>query len=154
MRRFSLKLKGENMNLARIFATSKLVLVGHILNWHFFDRVARRKVRTDATARIVSNYFKRYLKAVDSVPEVKVVQDDKHDKIWTLWLQGEKNAPALVQACFRSVRRHCKQELVVLDANTVFDYISLPQDIIDKYKQGKIGHAHFADICRVELLYR
>ncbi len=142
------------MNFARFIATSKLVLVGHILNWHFFDRVARRRVRTDATAKIVSNYFKRYLPAVVSVPEVDVVHDDAHDKIWTLWLQGEENAPALVRACFRSVRRHCKQELVVLDAKTVFDYISLPEEIVQKYRDGKIGHAHFADICRVELLYR
>ena len=142
------------MNMARFFAMSKLILVGHVLNFHFFNRVARRKVRTDATAKIVSNYFKRYLPAVKLVPETKVVKDDKNDKIWTLWLQGEENAPALVRACFRSVRRHCKQELVVLDAKTVFDYISLPDEIIQKYRDGKIGHAHFADICRVELLYQ
>ena len=142
------------MNIARSFAMFKLVLFGHILNWHFFNRVARRKVRTDATARIVTKYFKRYLPAVNAVKEEKVINNDKNDKIWTLWLQGEEKAPALVKACFRSVRRHCKQELVVLDANTVFDYISLPDEIIQKYKDGKIGHAHFADICRVELLYR
>ena len=40
-----------------------------------------------------------------------------------------------------------------MDENTVFDYITLPQEIVDKYKAGKIAHAHFADICRVELLY-
>ena len=142
------------MNIARFFATLKLVLIGHIFNFHFFNRLARRKVRTDATAKIVSQYFKRYLPAVDSVKETDVIKDDDNDKIWTLWLQGEDAAPALVKACFRSVRRHCKQELVVLDANTVFDYISLPDEIVQKYKEGKIGHAHFADICRVELLYR
>ncbi len=118
------------MNIARFFAMSELVLVGHVLNFHFFNRVARRKVRTNATARIVTKYFKRYLPAVKSVPETDVVHDDKNDKIWTLWLQGEEKAPALVKACFRSVRRHCKQELVVLDAKTVFDYITLPAEIV------------------------
>ena len=141
------------MNLARFVATGKLVLFGHILNWPWRNRISRRKVRTDVTAKIVSGYFKRYLSAVDSVKETKVVKNDADDKIWTLWLQGEDNAPDLVKACFRSVRRHCKQELVVLDANTVFDYITLPDEIVQKYKAGKIGHAHFADICRVELLY-
>ena len=77
------------MNFARFVATSKLILFGHILNWHFFDRVARRRVRTDATAKIVSQYFKRYLPVVASVTETDVIHDDKHDKIRTLWLQGE-----------------------------------------------------------------
>ena len=81
------------------------------------------------------------------------LKDDKNDKIFTLWLQGEDKAPPLVQACFRSVRKNCKQELVVLDEKTVFDYITLPDVIMEKRKKGKIGHAHFADICRVELLY-
>ena len=88
------------MNIARFFAMVELILVGHVLNFHFFNRVARRKVRTDATARIVTKYFKRYLPAVKSVPEVDVVKVDKNDKIWTLWLQGEDKAPALVRRAF------------------------------------------------------
>lgn len=142
------------MNLARLFALAKIAVFGHILNWPWRTRMHRRKVRTDYTAKIATQYFKRYLKNVADVKETRVIKDDKNDKIWTLWLQGEEKAPALVKACFKSVRKHCKQELIVLDAKTVFDYISLPQEIIDKYRAGKIGHAHFADICRVELLYR
>ena len=142
------------MNIARFVALTRIAVHGHILNWPWRTRMQRRKVRTDYTAKIATQYFKRQLKNVADVKETRVIKDDKNDKIWTLWLQGEENAPALVKACFRSVRRHCKQELVVLDAKTVFDYISLPQEIIDKYHAGKIGHAHFADICRVELLYQ
>ena len=142
------------MKIARHIAMLKIGLFGHILNPFWKSRVARRKVRTDLTAKVVTKYFKRYLAAVDSVPETTPIKDDKNDKIWTIWLQGEDNAPSLIKACFRSVRRHCKQELIVLDANTIFDYISLPDEIVQKYRDGKIGHAHFADICRVELLYR
>ena len=32
-------------------------------------------------------------------------------------------------------------------------YIKLPDVILEKRRQGKIKNAHFADICRVELLY-
>ncbi|MBQ0013516.1 MAG: hypothetical protein KBS86_03045 [Proteobacteria bacterium] len=142
------------MTLARAFAVSQVVLCGHIFNPFWRSRVARRKIRTDRSAKIITRYFKRYLPAVDSVPEQRVVKDDTNDKIFTLWLQGEESAPALVKACYRSVRRHCHQELIVLDAKTVFDYIELPAEIVQKYRDGKIGHAHFADICRVELLYR
>ena len=141
------------MKIARFFAVSRIILFGHILNPFWKTRIERRKTRTDLTAKVVTKYFQRYLKVTENVPEITPIKDDDNDKIFTIWLQGEDNAPALVKACYRSVRRHCKQELIVLDENTVFDYISLPKEIVKKYKDGKIGHAHFADICRVELLY-
>ncbi|MCQ2562121.1 MAG: capsular polysaccharide synthesis protein [Alphaproteobacteria bacterium] len=142
------------MNIARMFATLKIIIVGHILNPFWLPRVQRRKIRTNYTAHVITKYFKRYLPAVSSVSETKVIHADNTEKIWTIWLQGEEKAPALVRACYRSVRRHCSQELVVLDEKSIFDYISLPDVIVKKYRDGKIGHAHFADICRVELLYK
>ena len=111
------------MNISRIFAMTKIGLFGHVLNPFWKSRIERRKIRTDLTAKIVTKYFQRYLPAVDNVPETKPVKNDENDKIFTLWLQGEEKAPALVKACYRSVRRHCKQELIVLDAKSVFVYI-------------------------------
>ena len=141
------------MNIAKMWAMTRVALRGHILNWLWRSREHRRAVRSDVISRIIPSYFKRYLPAAAEIPERKVVRDDEYEKIFTLWLQGEENAPDLVKACFRSVRRHCKQELIVLDENSVFDYITLPQEIVDKYRAGKIARAHFADICRVQLLY-
>ena len=141
------------MNLQRILALSDIVLRGHILNWFWRSRVRRREVRSKVLTSVLPRYFKRYLPAAAAIPERTVVKNDENEKIFTLWLQGEDNAPPLVKACFRSIRRHCKQELVVLDENTIFDYITLPEEIMAKRRAGKIKHAHFADICRVELLY-
>lgn len=141
------------MKLSRMWAMTKVAVFGHILNWPWRSRVHRRAVRSDVISKIIPQYFKRYLPAAAEIPERKVEKNDKNDKIFTLWLQGEDNAPPLVKACFRSVRKNCKQELIVLDENTVFDYITLPDYIMEKRKAGKIAHAHFADICRVELLY-
>ena len=140
------------MNMRRFIALSIVGIRGHIFNWFWRPHNVRSKKRLDVVVDVATKYFKRYLPK--NLPEQKVIRDDNNDKIFSLWLQGEDNAPDLVKACFRSVRRHCKQELIVLDANTVFDYISLPDIIVKKYKDGKIGHAHFADICRVELLYK
>lgn len=142
------------MNLARFFAMSDVILNGHVLNWFWRSRDVRRAVRSDVISRVIPNYFKRYLPAAAAVKERKVVHDDKNEKIFSIWLQGEENAPALVKACFRSVRRHCKQELVVLDEKTLFEYITLPEEIMEKRRKGQIKNAHFADICRVELLYQ
>lgn len=141
------------MNFARIVAMSDVILRGHILNWFWRDRVTRRAVRSDVISCIIPRYFKRYLPAAAAVVEQPVVKDDKNEKIFTIWLQGEENAPALVQACYRSVRKNCRQELVVLDEKTLPKYIKLPDVILEKRRQGKIKNAHFADICRVELLY-
>lgn len=141
------------MKIARFFALADIVVRGHILNWFWRDRETRRAVRGDILADAIPRYFRRYLPAAAAVVERPVVKDDKNEKIWTIWLQGEDKAPPLVQACFRSVRKNCTQELVVLDENTLRDYITLPDIIWEKRAAGKIKNAHFADICRVELLY-
>ena len=127
------------MNIAKFFAMSDVILRGHILNWPWRNREKRRLVRSNIISNVIPRYFQRYLPAAASIPERKVVKDDKNEKIWTIWFQGEDSAPKLVKACFRSVRRHCKQELIVLDENTIFDYITLPQEIVKKYKDGKLS---------------
>lgn len=141
------------MNLARFYATCKIVLFGHVFNPLWWSREHRRARRCKILTSVLPQYFKRYLPAAAAIPERKIINNDSNDKIWTIWQQGEEKAPALVKACFRSIRKNCKQELIVLDDTNIFDYITLPQEIVEKYKAGKIKRAHFADICRVELLY-
>ncbi|MDE5615505.1 MAG: capsular polysaccharide synthesis protein [Alphaproteobacteria bacterium] len=142
------------MNLARTIAMADVILNGHVLNWFWRTREHRRAVRSDVIARVIPRYFRRYLPAAATVAEKRPVRDDKNEKIFSIWLQGEENAPELVKACFRSVRAHCSQELVVLDEKTLFEYIKLPDIIMEKRRKGMIKNAHFADICRVELLYQ
>ncbi len=142
------------MNFSRMLAMSDVILNGHVLNWFWRDRVTRREARSDVIARVIPRYFKRYLPAAAATPETRPVHDDANEKIFSIWLQGEENAPDLVKACFRSIRRHCSQELVVLDEKTLFEYITLPDVIMEKRRKGMIKNAHFADICRVELLYK
>ena len=131
----------------------KLVLFCHILNPLWYSREKRHKIRTDYLVKTVDKYFQRYLHAVKNVKETKIVKNDENEKIFSIWLQGEENAPELVKACYRSIRKNCKQKLVVLDEKTLFEYIKLPDKIMEKRRRGLIKNAHFADICRVELLY-
>ncbi len=141
------------MNLKRIWALTDIVVRAHILNPVWWSRDRRRVRRCNVAKVAIPRYLKRYVPEAGTLPERKVVKDDANEKIYTIWLQGEDKAPPLVQACFRSIRKNCTQELVILDENTVFDYITLPEEIVAKYRAGKIARAHFADICRVELLY-
>ena len=139
------------MNLARFKTKLNILLFGHIFNWLWWSSNHRRLVRGSVIAKQSELYFKRYLPK--NVHDQKIVKNKNDDTVYTMWLQGEENAPELVKACFRRMRNHLKQKIVVLDENTIFDYITLPDFIIEKRKQGLIKNAHFADICRVELLY-
>ncbi|MBO5419807.1 MAG: hypothetical protein J6A22_06955 [Bacteroidales bacterium] len=127
--------------------------MGHILNFPWYSRMERRRIRGNATRKAVLSYLDRY------VPFVFTSEDSSADGpvkeyIFSIWFQGEENAPDVVQACWNSIRRNCSLELVVLDEKSIFEWIDLPDYVVSKWRSGKMKHAHFADICRIELLYR
>ena len=77
----------------------------------------------------------------------------KNATVWVLWLQGEENAPLVVQHCLASLRRWLPDwNIVVLDEITVWQYISLPNYILEKYRSGIISRTHLSDLIRLELL--
>ena len=132
----------------------RLLLEGHLLNPVWDGEERHRARRCKAFGRILMDYMrKNWLQAADDVPVTPVIRNDREERIFTLWLQGEEQAPDIVKSCFASIRRHCTQPLVILDGKNVFDWITLPEAIVEKYRAGKIKPAHFADICRVELLH-
>ena len=139
------------MKLKRLSAKTYILFFGHIFNWLWLPSEHRRLVRGGVIAKKAEQYFKQYLP--QNIPDEKITKTKDNEVIYTMWLQGEENAPKLVKACFRSMRRNLKQKIVILDEKNIFDYISLPQVILEKRKKGLIKNAHFADICRVELLY-
>ena len=131
-----------------------LIGKGHIMNPFWDGRVARRKRRYKATYDAAMGYLRRYAPAVERIVPESTDSRKEPERAFTIWLQGENKAPELVKACFRSMRRNLTQELVVLDETTLYDWITLPEHIVAKWKEGKIPHAHFSDICRIELLYK
>lgn len=140
---------------SRFSTQLRILLKGHVLNWPWRSRLERRRVRGLATRDAVCRYLERFdFSSCRLEGELPVAADPCRERIFSIWLQGEDKAPAIVQACWRSVRANCREELVILDADTVFDWIELPSYVVDKWKSGKMRHAHFTDICRVALLYR
>lgn len=138
----------------RAFKFLHLVLKGHVLNPLWLPREERRKIRYKATFSSVMSYLRRYERPISLIrPEIADTSSEP-ERAFTIWYQGEEQTPPLVKACFRSMRRHLKQELVVLDEKSLFDWISLPDYIVEKWRSGKIPHTQFSDICRIELLFR
>lgn len=139
---------------SKFWLNTKYILKAHIFNPLWKDRDSRRKTRYDATYNFVMGYLQRYADDVRKFNADKAIGAEEPERAFSLWLQGEENAPALVKACFRSMRKHLKMELVVLDEKSLFEWISLPSYIVEKWKKGAITHAAFSDICRVELLFQ
>lgn len=74
--------------------------------------------------------------------------------IWSVWWQGEENAPELVKMCFASINKHRGTHTfrIITEAN-YREYIDLPEHIIRKVQDRTISLTHFSDILRVYLLY-
>ena len=80
----------------------------------------------------------------------------KHSRyVWVCWLQGIENAPKLVQVCYRSILQHMQdREVVLLTEKNIGQYVSLPDYIEKKYRDGIIPTAHYTDLLRLELLIK
>ena len=74
--------------------------------------------------------------------------------IWFCWLQGIDNAPEIVKACYRSLKRIKDYEVKLVTNENLDSLVTIPAFIIEKYRKGIIGNAHFADILRLELLIK
>jgi hypothetical protein len=69
------------------------------------------------------------------------------------WLQGLKMAPALVKKCVESIFHHFPdKEIIILDYQNLSRYVSFPDYILEKHRQGKITSTHFSDLIRLEVL--
>jgi len=129
----------------------RVVFGGHVFNWPWRSRLERRRVRGRAIREAAEEYLRPYVPA--DIPEGRPDHAEPR-RVFSLWLQGEAQAPPIVQACLQSIRAKAGAEVIVLDGRSVFDWIDLPESVVRKWREGKIRPAHFADICRVDLLYR
>lgn len=74
--------------------------------------------------------------------------------VWVCWLQGIENAPKLVKVCVESIQKMFGSEsVVIITENNYQDYISLPEHIEEKWRDGRITNTHFSDILRASLLF-
>ncbi len=104
------------------------------------------------TPREIFEYLLKYAKYTENVPKIQT-SDKYKNCIWQLWLQGEENAPELVKKCLKSVKKHANgRNVIVLNEESLKEYIDIDSTIYKKYKQGLIVPAHFADYARLELL--
>lgn len=120
------------------------------------NKQQREKVRSYLhplnSKRTINYCIKKYSKALP-IEEFESHLEEK-EYIWQCWLQGKASAPALILRCFESVEKFKKpnQRIIIITADNYQNYVSLPDYIIQKWKQGKIPNAHFSDLLRINLL--
>ena len=91
----------------------------------------------------------------DIIPNPQKVTDKKFSKIpvWTLWLQGEDEAPDIVKMCINSIRANLNPddfEVIVLNKDNIKDYINLPDYVLDRVGTN---YTHLALLIRFALVY-
>ncbi|MDR1818551.1 MAG: hypothetical protein LBR07_10415 [Puniceicoccales bacterium] len=111
----------------------------------FRDFAVCNWLKRNLLARYKRNFHPLYCR--ESVPVPKV--------IWQLWWQGLDNAPPIVNEAIRSVAKLASEngyKHIILTKENYLDYVSIPQNILDGFKAGKIKIQSFSDAIRLELL--
>lgn len=74
--------------------------------------------------------------------------------IWTGWLQGIDEAPALIKFCINNlISKAGSHKVIVITLENLNQYLpDFPQSIVKKYQNKDIIPAHFMDIIRVGLI--
>lgn len=95
---------------------------------------------------------KQYKKVIEK-GVINLLPSKSSNNIWICWFQGEEKAPELVKACIASARKNFPdREIIILTDENLYDYINLPEYILQKREKGIIPNAQFSDLIRVELL--
>lgn len=115
------------------------------------SRTALELIQMNKMLKMKNKLRRKYSSELEK--DLEVQSGVVNNTIWIMWLQGLENAPCLVKKAVKSVEQSLpEQKVVVSDANNFQDYVSVPSDIIDKWKLGVISNPHFSDIVRMELL--
>lgn len=99
-------------------------------------------------------YLSKYRYVLDDIPQAKVIEGYS-DCVWQLWFQGEDNAPEIVKKCISSVKKYCSKhnrKYVLLTDENLFDYVEVPDFMLEKYKNGIFSKTNFSDYIRLILL--
>ncbi len=77
-------------------------------------------------------------------------------RAWSMWWQGEEQAPEIVKACLRSQRSRLPPEVeyTVITEENYEKYVRVPRYIMEKVARGDISRTHLSDIIRWMLLYQ
>jgi hypothetical protein len=135
----------------------------HAALWLWFLAVLPSK-KGPRYIRFLTKYMDDYLKPltkrfIEGSYDADAHIPDDHvrvnkNPVWVCWLQGEEYMPELVQMCYRQLKKNVPSdsEIHLITLENYSRYVTLPDYVVKKFKEGKISPAHFSDVLRFTLL--
>ena len=118
--------------------------------WWIRSKAIREVQLEDRAYRILK---KKYGSLISNPFDKSYLSEKVPKQIWICWFQGMENAPDLVKSCYKSVKREFPDyKITVLTAQTIQQYVTIPEEILYKWNKGIINNANFSDVLRVEIL--
>ena len=103
--------------------------------------------------RAASKKAQEFLKFKNENPEGLVFTDaEVTDPVWLYWDQGLVQAPDLVKKCYAAARKFHGDNVILLTAENLGQYLHMPRYLIDKVENGEIPLAIYTDLMRIALL--
>ena len=121
-------------------------------------RQSFKAIYPEVLRKIEPFLIQKYGSKVQKFKKFNSSRELKHEHpkvIWWCWLQGIENAPEVVIACLKSLKRNLPEyEIKVIDAENWKEYVELPDYIEKKWEKKQIPPALFSDLLRLELLIK
>ena len=137
------------------FRIKTAVFITRFAGWLQSGDIKKNKPKGELVkAKILTGYFARkYLPKIKYV-EQKEITVETPETIWQFWDNpAGKTTPAIVKSSLESVEKFKgKFERKILNNSTLENYSDLPDYVLDKFKKGQMGYAHFSDLLRLNLL--
>ncbi|MBD1490982.1 hypothetical protein E0F22_03210 [Weissella confusa] len=87
--------------------------------------------------------------------DFKVIQPNiflRSKWIWTMWWQGEAEAPQLVRANFERLRQVFGEEnVVIVDKMALSEWLTIDERVFARMARGQLSITHLSDIVRMKL---
>lgn len=126
------------------------------LFWDELIPVGKSKGYIETLSRFVNKEMEPLTRqyAQGQIPEPQPRKALDHIPVWMCWWQGEAQMPPIIKACVNRIKSSLPPtaRLQIITLDNYPEFVELPEDIVEKYQQGIIGNAHFADILRYALV--
>ena len=112
----------------------------------------------DKYISVVYNYYEDFLKKqieeYKSFPKQECGEIVKN--IWVCWWQGYDAMPDLCKMCFHNLKRYVPTgyNLTLVTRDNYYEFVELPQIILEKVDKGILPITQFSDILRNALLHK
>lgn len=132
-----------------IYALASFIYMSPSMQFEWLYRLSEKKHRF-----IIDYLEKSQADVIERFKDYREpLQQNEKNIIWTIWWQGEEQAPPLVKACLESVKRNLgNAEYRIITRDNYGEYLDLPDFIWEKHKAGRISFALLSDIMRFRLL--